>query len=92
MGDGSIAISIESRRDGRYRAAQGLVWASRRRSMEKVRCLSIQQRIQEKRPFLKQKYRKQILPLVEHVLHLRLGARVNEQRNGHSGDAADSAH
>ena len=41
IGDGDITISIGSRRDGRYRSAQGLgqVRTSRRCSMEKIRYL-----------------------------------------------------
>ena len=43
-----------------------------------------------------QKYRKEILPLVEHVLARRLGASErapqSHQRNGQSDDAADSVH
>ena len=79
--------------------------ASRRRSMEKIRCLSIQQWIREEtsiRESSGQKYRKEILPLGEQVLARRLGARVNEhhraiRKTGQPGepahrDAADSVH
>ena len=62
-------------------SSTGEAWASRRRSMEKIRCLSIQQWTRREtsiRESSGQKYRKEILPLGEQVLARRLGARVNE--------------
>ena len=56
-------------------------WASRRRSMEKIRCFVNTAADTRERFILEpsgQKYRKEILPLEEQVLARRSGARVNE--------------
>ena len=86
MGDVGCAISVDPEypRDGRHRAAQGLVKLGQAvvRSMEKIRCLLIHQRARERETFVLesngQKYGKEFLPLREQVFAHHLGARVNE--------------
>ena len=80
MGDGGIAISIdpESQRDGRYRAAQGLLSLGKPPSFDGKDTMLVNTAVDTKERFILesrgQNYRNEILPLGEQVLARRPGA------------------